>query len=360
MSEINTSSIPLKSKPHFEILDGLRGIAAISVVIFHFMEIAIPDYSKSFISHAYLAVDFFFCLSGFVIAYAYDQRLEKIGVIKFLQLRLIRLHPLVIIGSVIGLLVFVFDPFNDLFQLYSGKTLLLFLTSCFMIPYPLVPERYFNLFHLNPPTWSLFWEYIANIIYALILVRLTKKMLWLFTVLAAIALYYEAHRSGFLGLGFGGDNVIAGGIRVGFSFLLGILVYRSNWIIKSKLGFLPIGLGLVLVFMIPFSEKMNSVVDPTIVVFLFPVLLALGAGARLKPELKSICKFSGDISYPLYMIHYPFIWLFMSWVEVTTPSIGQMAPVIAGGVLLLIAFAYIIFKWVDIPIRSFLKLKMNK
>ena len=324
------------------------------------MEIAIPDYSKSFISHAYLAVDFFFCLSGFVISYAYDQRLEKIGVIKFLQLRLIRLHPLVIIGSVIGLLVFVFDPFNDLFHLYSGKTLLLFLTSCFMIPYPLVPERYFNLFHLNPPTWSLFWEYIANIIYALILVRLTKKILWLFTVLAAIALYYEAHRSGFLGLGFGGDNVVAGGIRVCFSFLLGILVYRSNWIIKSKLGFLPIGLGLVLVFMIPFSEKINSVVDPTIVVFLFPVLVALGAGARLKPELKSICKFSGDISYPLYMIHYPFIWLFMSWVEVTKPSIGQMAPVIAGGVLLLVAFAYTIFKWVDIPIRSFLKLKMNK
>lgn len=360
MSKTNTSSIPLKSRPHFEILDGLRGIAAISVVIFHFMEIAIPDYSKSFISHAYLAVDFFFCLSGFVIAYAYDQRLEKIGVIKFLQLRLIRLHPLVIIGSVIGLLVFVFDPFNDLFHLYSGKTLLLFLTSCFMIPYPLVPERYFNLFHLNPPTWSLFWEYIANIIYALILVRLTKKILWLFTVLAAIALYYEAHRSGFLGLGFGGDNVVAGGIRVCFSFLLGILVYRSNWIIKSKLGFLPIGLGLVLVFMIPFSEKINSVVDPTIVVFLFPVLVALGAGARLKPELKSICKFSGDISYPLYMIHYPFIWLFMSWVEVTKPSIGQMAPFIAGGVLLLVAFAYIIFKWVDIPIRSFLKLKMNK
>ena len=361
MSINNTSLIPLKSKPHFEILDGLRGIAAISVVIFHFMEIAIPDYSKSFISHAYLAVDFFFCLSGFVIAYAYDQkRLEKLGVLKFFQLRLIRLHPLVIIGSVIGLLAFVFDPLNDLFHLYSGKTLLMFLTSCFMIPFPLVPERYFNLFHLNPPTWSLFWEYIANIVYALILVRLQKKTLWLLTMLAAIALYYEASRSGFLGVGFGGDNVIGGGIRVCFSFLLGILVFRSNWIIQSRLGFLSIGLSVLLVFMIPFSEQTNSVVDPTIVVFLFPVLLALAAGGQLKPGLKSICKFSGDISYPLYMIHYPFIWLFMSWTEAEKPSITQMAPVIAVGLLLLIAFAYAILKWLDLPIRNFLKSKIDK
>ena len=87
------------AKQHYEILDGLRGIAAVSVVVFHFMEIAVPDYSDSFIAHAYLAVDFFFCLSGFVIAYAYDSRLRQIGVGMFFKLRLIRLHPLVIVGS---------------------------------------------------------------------------------------------------------------------------------------------------------------------------------------------------------------------------------------------------------------------
>lgn len=91
----------LKTKQHFEILDGLRGIAAVAVVIFHFMEFAVPDYSKSFIAHAYLAVDFFFCLSGFVIAYAYDNKVQKLGALQFLKLRLIRLHPLVIIGSVL-------------------------------------------------------------------------------------------------------------------------------------------------------------------------------------------------------------------------------------------------------------------
>ena len=62
----------LKSKPHFEILNGLRGLAAVVVVIFHFMEIIIADFSENFISHGYLAVDFFFCLSGFVVASLYQ------------------------------------------------------------------------------------------------------------------------------------------------------------------------------------------------------------------------------------------------------------------------------------------------
>src|SRR5688572_10257848 len=101
-------------KPHFEILDGLRGVAAIAVVVFHFMEIAIPDPEKNFIAHAYLAVDFFFCLSGFVIAYAYDEKMAVIGIAGFIKRRLIRLHPLVIIGSVLGLLTFLFDPISDL------------------------------------------------------------------------------------------------------------------------------------------------------------------------------------------------------------------------------------------------------
>ncbi|RZK34870.1 MAG: acyltransferase, partial [Pedobacter sp.] len=121
----------IQTKQHFLILDGLRGIAAISVVIYHFMEFIVPDYHQNFIAHGHLAVDFFFCLSGFVIAYAYDHRIEQIGITNFLKLRFIRLHPLVIIGSVIGLITFIFDPFSNLYAQYAGsKTLFMFLTSC--------------------------------------------------------------------------------------------------------------------------------------------------------------------------------------------------------------------------------------
>jgi peptidoglycan/LPS O-acetylase OafA/YrhL len=351
----------LKTKQHFEILDGLRGIAAISVVIFHFMEFVVPDYNKSFIAHAYLAVDFFFCLSGFVIAYAYDNKLKDLGVRLFFKLRLIRLHPLIVIGSVIGLFAFIFDPFSSLYTTYgAGQTLLMFLSSCLLIPYPIVHERYFNLFHLNPPTWSLFWEYIANIVYALVLVKLRNKVLWLLTIIAAILLCYEASKAGYLGVGWGGDDFGGGAIRVFYSFLSGILIYRLNWIIKSRLGFLPTGLLLLLAFLVPFSDKANPVTDTLIVIFYFPFLVALGAGAGLHARFAKVCKFSGNISYPLYVIHYPFLWIFLSYIETKKPSVGQMEIMIPIGVLLLTGLAYVIMICLDIPIRNYLKSKMRK
>lgn len=351
----------LETREHFKILDGLRGVAAIAVVIFHFMEFVIPDYNKSFIAHAYLAVDFFFCLSGFVIAYAYDHKIQDIGIFSFIKLRLIRLHPLVIIGSVIGLLAFAFDPFSNLFAVYGlNKTLAMFIASCFLIPFPLVHERYFNLFHLNPPTWSLFWEYIANIFYALILCKLNKKILWILAVAGAAALFYEANRSGFLAVGWGGDNIVGGGIRVFYSFLIGILVYRSKWIIRSPLGFASTGILLLIAFLIPYADKTNHWVDPLIVVFYFPLLVALGAGARLNPISEKICKFSGDISYPLYVIHYPFLWLFLSYIEKVKPSMNQMVMAMAIGTLLLILLAYLTLRFIDLPIRKYLKNRMQQ
>ncbi|MGI8636012.1 MAG: hypothetical protein ACR2KZ_11485 [Segetibacter sp.] len=47
----------LKTKQHLVILNGLRGIAAFSIVIFHFMEWVISDYNKNFMGHGFLAVD---------------------------------------------------------------------------------------------------------------------------------------------------------------------------------------------------------------------------------------------------------------------------------------------------------------
>src|SRR3954466_6098568 len=129
----------LQPKRHFEILDGLRGIAALGIVIFHFMEWIFSDSSKNFIGHGILAVDFFFCLSGFVIAYAYDDRIQKMGVVEFFKSRLIRLHPLVILGSVLGLAGFLFDPFAGQTESYNtGKLILLFLSSIFLIPLPIM------------------------------------------------------------------------------------------------------------------------------------------------------------------------------------------------------------------------------
>jgi peptidoglycan/LPS O-acetylase OafA/YrhL len=345
----------LNTKQHYEILDGLRGVAAITVVIFHFMEIAVPNPSDSFITHAYLAVDFFYCLSGFVIAYAYDNRLAGIGFAKFFKQRLIRLHPLVIIGTIWGLIAFVFDPYSNLWEKYAGNLWMAVGAGCLMIPYAFVPERYFNIFHLNPPSWSLFWEYVASIVYATILIRVGRKMLWVLVVIGAVALVYEAHHATNLGVGWSGDNFWEGGIRAFFPFLAGILVYRSQYIIRNKLGFLIPSVLLVLIFLVPFSPTYNWILEPSIVIVYFPLLVAIGAGAIPGPRAKRLCELSGEISYPLYMIHYPFIWIFMSYVETHKPTLGMMSVITVVGTVLLLGLSYLVLVFVDMPIRLYLK-----
>ncbi|MFI5453196.1 acyltransferase family protein [Pedobacter sp. UC225_61] len=351
----------LKTKQHFEILDGLRGVAAIVVVIFHFMEIAITDYSENFVGHGYLAVDFFFCLSGFVIAYAYDNRITQMTTWQFIKLRLIRLQPLVIIGSILGLLTFLFDPFSNLYAIYGfGKTALIFLYSVFLIPYPAMAERYTNLFSLNAPAWSLFWEYIANIFYALVLFKASRKIVIILTFIGAIILCYVAFHSTNVSGGWGGQNFWDGGARVLFSFVAGMLVYRSNWIIKNKLGFLGLSVLLLFAFLTPYRDQYNWIVEPIIVIFYFPLLVSLGAGSILKPSHTKITKLSGEISYPLYMTHYPFVWIFLTYVLVVKPPLSLLAIVISISVISLIILAYLIMKFIDIPIREYLKSKLRK
>ncbi|WP_245970549.1 acyltransferase family protein [Pseudochryseolinea flava] len=348
----------LETKQHYQVLDGLRGVAAITVVIFHFMEIAIPNPAESFITHAYLAVDFFFCLSGFVIAYAYDNRIQIIGIKSFLKLRLIRLHPLVVIGTIWGMIAFMVDPFSDLFTKYQPLFWPMLITSLLMIPYAVVPERYFNIFHLNPPSWSLFWEYVGSIVYALILVRVGKKVLWTLAIVGAIALFIEAHHATNLGVGWSGDNFWGGGVRAFFPFVAGILVYRSGFVFRSKFGFLLPSLLLMIAFLIPFSTTYNWFVEPLVVILYFPLLLALGAGAVPGHRTEKVCTFFGEISYPLYMIHYPFIWIFFSYVQRYKPSLQEMSIITVAGTLLLIFLSYLVLVFIDKPIRQYLKRKI--
>ena len=355
----NTSNI-LATKHHFEILDGLRGIAALAIVLFHFMEIVYPP-EQNFIAHGFLAVDFFFCLSGFVIAYAYDDRIGKMGIKEFFKSRLIRLHPLVIFGSVLGLLTFLFDPFGGHAQLYSvGQVVLIFLASVFLVPYPTMTERFFNLFGLNAPAWSLFWEYVANMVYAFILYKLSRRFLILLLILAAVALWLVSYRAGSLLGGWAGENFWDGGARISYSFLAGMLIYRANWIIKSKLGFSALCLLLVLAFLMPFDTEWSWIAEPLVVIFYFPLLVALGAGATLSPRLKKLCVFSGKISYPLYMTHYAVMWMFANYYAAYKPGTTQLIFIIIVGISVLVTVAYLVMRFYDIPVRKYLTERRKK
>ncbi len=128
----------LKSKQHYHLLDGLRGIAAVSVVVFHFCEWINTDFKENFIGHGFLAVDFFFCLSGFVMGYAYDNRVKKMGIITFLKTRFIRLHPMVVLGTILGLLGLLLDPFVNTIAYSPTKLFVIFMASNLRIPLPIL------------------------------------------------------------------------------------------------------------------------------------------------------------------------------------------------------------------------------
>jgi peptidoglycan/LPS O-acetylase OafA/YrhL len=360
---MNTDKTPgtiLQTKQHFEVLDGLRGIAALSVVTFHFMEWAYTDPSKNFIGHGFLAVDLFFCLSGFVIGYAYDDRIAKMGMLQFFKLRIIRLHPLVVAGSILGLLAFLFDPFGGHPELYStGKIILTFVCSILLIPLPVIADRGFNLFSFNAPSWSLFWEYIANILYALVLYRIARNVLLLLTIISALAICFVAYRSGNLLGGWSGPTFWDGFARISFSFLAGLLIFRSNWIIKNKLSFMGLSILLFLAFIMPFS-KWNWLSEPVVVLIYFPLLIALGAGATLTPGWKKVCVFSGKISYPLYMTHYAVLWMFGNYYNSHKPNTMHLAFITIAGLIVLVGAAYLVMVIYDIPLRRYLSGKWNK
>lgn len=247
------------------------------------------------------------------------------------------------------------DPFGVGALGYSaGRVSLIFVTSIFLIPYPVMQERGHSLFSLNSPAWSLFWEYVANLIYAILLYRWSRRWLNVVTAIAAIVLCFVGYTAGNLWAGFNGKTFWTGAARISFSFLAGLLLHRSRWILRTKLGFGALSVLLLLAFMMPYATG-GWIREAAVIIVYFPLLVALGAGATLDSRTEKICKFAGDLSYPLYMTHYAVIWSFGEYYERLRPDATHITFVVIGGVLLLTAFAYLVMIFYDLPIRVFLR-----
>jgi peptidoglycan/LPS O-acetylase OafA/YrhL len=344
------------TRPHFVVLDGLRGVAALCVVIFHFAEMVIWDYSKLWIGHGYLAVDFFFCLSGFVIGYAYDDRIATMGIGSFFKARLIRLHPLVVLGSVLGLIALYVSPFGTPPAYSLGKIAIIFAASVLMVPYGAIHDSGHSLFGLNAPSWSLFWEYVANIVFALGLYRLRRGALIIFTLAAAILLCWASHRAGNLYGGWSTRSFWDGGIRIAFSFAAGLLVYRMRWRPRNRLGFAGLSLLLILALTMPYATG-AWVREAAVTILVFPLLVALGAGTTVSPRVERLCQISGDLSYPLYMTHYAVIWIWGDYADKGHLAHGSLWTRVALGTSVMVAFAWAVFKLYDEPLRRTLRAK---
>src|ERR1700748_3815419 len=241
-------------KQHFEVLDGLRGSAAFLIVIFHVFNYSFGFQGPfSLVRHAYLAVDFFFGLSGFVVAYAYDDRWTRMSILQFFRIRLIRLHPLVLLGATLGLLGYLFDPFGQAINRTPAPMLMLaYVTSLLLLPSPPVGGRPGETQALNGPAWSLMQEYLGNIAYALILRRLRAITLGIIFAVSGLLLIWTANVTGSLEGGWGCPEIWMAPLRLTASFVMGLWLYRiQGRIHRPKTGLLVLSIVLVLTFQAP-------------------------------------------------------------------------------------------------------------
>ena len=363
-------SLSLTSKPHYPILDGLRGVAALMVVAFHVFEANATNHFDQIINHGYLAVDFFFLLSGFVIGYAYDDRWTKMSVGTFLRRRIERLQPMVVMGMIIGALTFYFQDsvlFPGISEVPVWKMLIVMLVGFTLLPLPISMDiRGWTEMHpLNGPGWSLFYEYIANILYGLFVRKFSKGMLSIWVILSAVALIHLAVIQGDVVGGWALEpvQICIAFCRVMYPFFGGLLLFRIGKRIQIKQAFFWCSLLVILLLALPrMGDRdhlwINGLYDSLSIILIFPLIVSMGAGGEIKGKFAiGVCKFFGDISYPIYITHYPLIYLYTSWVYDHKVPLQEAWP---WGLLVFvtsIVLAYACLKLYDEPIRLWLKKK---
>ncbi|ESZ43904.1 MULTISPECIES: acyltransferase [unclassified Mesorhizobium] len=292
-------------------LDAIRGVAAISVMLYHFSPFLAAG---KVLPSSYLAVDLFFLLSGFVIAHAYDRKIENgMGFGTFLAIRLIRLYPLYLAGTLLGFFYLIvknrlipaeYMPISEIGTMLT--------TGMFFIP--LVSDAYHTIFPLNPASWSLFFELIVNIAYVAVFFLLTKRVLSVLIAVSLVLLVVASIIAGTLDFGMTGSTIISGLPRVCFSFFLGVLLCRSMTRYQSGLGFLRRGWWVegaialtLIVFAIAPAGGARVAYDLACVVLVFPALVVVGTIATTAPRLSGLYGWLGRISYPIYIIHTPLL-----------------------------------------------------
>ncbi len=377
----------LQTKPRFDVLDGLRGVAALLVVVYHITEGYASGPLTHCPNHGYLAVDFFFLLSGYVVGYAYDDRLHAMGSKGFLKRRLIRLHPMIVFGTVLGTLLFYFSDghpsFKDLSATPWWMVLIVGAWCSTLIPVPAALDirGWADFNPLNGATWSLVWEYIGNILYILLLSRLSTRVLSMLTAAAGmltLLLCFNIDPLGVLtertahaytmvgGWNLNADQLLIGFTRLLYPFMMGLLLSRLGNKVRLHGSFTLCSLLLLALLCMPriggsdsTNFWMNGLYEALCILLFFPIILLMGAGSNAKKgETSKICDFLGKISYPLYVVHLPIVFVQMSWAARNADA-STGAHIMSGvfTIIIAIATAYAAMKLYDEPIRKYLTSK---
>ena len=333
----------------FHSLDAMRGIAAIAVVILHIGDVM----HLQTVHYAYLAVDFFFVLSGFVLARAYESRLRSsLSSLRFLEMRVIRLYPLFALGIIFGAI-------NVTGQIAAHSPTALspagavgaFAMNALMLP--AVNSRT-SIFPLNGPAWSLFFEMVINAAFAFFLYRLKSLFLAILCAVVGALYLFGILRVGHADVGMYWSNIGLGLLRVGFSFPLGVLlarIYGETSKIPSSFSLVPIAM-LAVMMAVVLPSRFDRFYDVIAIFVAMPVLLWLGAIYELPKRLEKIGALLGDISYPVYAIHFPLLQT-MSFIFVRKLHLpgSLFAVAFVPGVIWL---AWFLSHHFDVPVRRWL------
>lgn len=316
------------------------------------------------------------------MGYAYDSRWGKtLTTGGFFRRRLIRLQPMVCMGALIGAVSFLLTGMErwDGSHATLGLTLLAFVCGCLMLPaLPGMPREVRGngeMFPLNGPCWSLFFEYIGNIVYALVIRRLSTRLLSLLTVALCCTLTWFAvtDQSGYgsIGVGWTVDsmNMLGGSLRMLCPFTAGVLLSRIFKPFQNVRGAFWISTAVLLaLFHVPYINSgyslggifgtlsLNGVFEIVCIVAIFPLIVWLAASGKTTDAASTrICRFLGDISYPLYIVHYPLMYAFYRWLIKTEQYTLQETWYVALAVVVSsIVLAWLCLKLYDVPVRKWL------
>jgi peptidoglycan/LPS O-acetylase OafA/YrhL len=275
------------------LLDGMRGIAALAVVAFHMT----PAGSGPF-TQAWLAVDFFFLLSGFVMARAYGAKFADMGVSQFMRIRLRRLYPAILAGLALSVVLHVVPgPPDDLLWV---KVVL----AATMLPYPMS-----HFFPLNGVQWSLMFELLANALHAAIPAEAARVIPPVLMAVGAGCLVVAYLTGTPLNGGITLDTVGIGIVRTLFSFFAGVTLFhlyeRGAF---ARVARLPMWLVLVpfAVCLVLPTLNLEALRDLLTMVVIWPMLLVLALRvADPSGWVAEACRRLGWLSYPLYAVHMP-------------------------------------------------------
>jgi peptidoglycan/LPS O-acetylase OafA/YrhL len=280
---------------------------------------------------------------------------------QFFRIRLIRLHPMVLLGATLGLLGYLFDPFGKAINHTPAPMLLLaYVTSLLLLPSPPVGGRHNETQALNGPAWSLMQEYLGNIAYALILRRLRAVTLGIIFGVSGLLLIWVANTKGSLDGGWGYSEMWMAPLRLTVSFVMGLWLYRVQARIRRpKIGLLVLSIVLVVVFQMPKFPNvggfsLNGLYDAACVLLLFPIIILCGAHSEAGAGMMRLCKFSGKLSYPLYITHIPFVYVLANFAQTRHPG----KTIVLIWIFLILPFAitvaWLALKYVDEPVRAWL------